>query len=103
MLVNRENIQKYLDLFLDSKINFFDDINEKSKKATKIVNVIRKINLISPRFSLLTIYKSFVKPYLGYGKVIFDQLISSRLSNKLRIAHYNDVLAISVSISKTIK
>ena len=41
----RENIQKHLGLFLDSKLNFFDHhINEKIKKNTKRVNVIRKMN-----------------------------------------------------------
>ena len=38
--VTRVNIQKYLGLFLDSKLSFFDHINEKIKKATKGVNVI---------------------------------------------------------------
>ena len=33
--VIRENIQKHLGLFLNSKLSFFDHINEKIKKATK--------------------------------------------------------------------
>ena len=33
--VRRDNIQKHLGLFLDSKLSFFDHINEKIKKATK--------------------------------------------------------------------
>ena len=76
-----ENIQKHLGLFLDSKLSFFDHINEKIKKATKGVNVIRKMNLLLPRSSLLTIYKSFVRPHLDYGDVIYDQPNNSRLSN----------------------
>ena len=56
--VRRDNIQKHLGLFLNSKLSFFDHINEKIKKATKGVNVIRKMNLLLPRSSLLTIYKS---------------------------------------------
>ena len=79
--VIRENIQKHLGLFLDSKLSFFDHINEKIKKATKGVNVIRKMNLLLPRSSLLTIYKSFVRPHLDYGDVIYDQPNNSRLSN----------------------
>ena len=55
--VIRDNIQKDLGLFLDSKLSFFDHLNEKIKKATKGVNVIRKINLLLPLSSLLTIYK----------------------------------------------
>ena len=53
--VIRENIQKHLGLFLDSKLSFFDHINEKIKKATKRVYVIRKMNLLLPHSSLLTI------------------------------------------------
>ena len=70
VLVTRENIQKHLGFFLDSKPSFFDHINEIIKKATKGVNVIRKMNLLSPRASCLTIYKSFVRPHLDYDHVI---------------------------------
>ena len=80
--VIRENIQKHLGLSLDSKLNFFDHINEKIKKATKGVNVIRKMNLLLPRSSLLTIYKSFVRPHLDYGDVVYDQPNNSRLQIK---------------------
>ena len=94
----RENIQKHLGLLLDSKLNFFDHINEKIKKATKGVNVIRKMNLLLPRSSLLTIYKSFVRPHLDYGDVIYDQPNNSRLSDKIETVQYNDALAISGAI-----
>ena len=70
VLVTRDNIQKHLGFFLDSKPSFFDHINEKIKKATKGVNVIRKINLFIPRASCLTIYKSFVRPHLDYDHVL---------------------------------
>ena len=49
--VIRENFQKHLGLFLDSKLNFSDHINEKIKKATKGINVIKKMNLPLPRTS----------------------------------------------------
>ena len=51
--VIRDNFQKHLSLFLDSKRNFSGHINEKIKKATKGINVIRKMNLSLPRSSLL--------------------------------------------------
>ena len=50
----RENVQKHIGLFLDSKLNFSGPINEKVKKATKGINVIRKRNLSLARSSLLT-------------------------------------------------
>ena len=70
--VIKDNIQKHLGLFLDSKLSFFDHINEKIKKATKGVSLKRKMNLLLPRSSLLTIYKSFVRLHLDYGDVTYD-------------------------------
>ena len=46
------------------KLNFFDLINEKNKKATKGVNAMRKMNVLLPLSSPLTIYKSFIRPHL---------------------------------------
>ena len=73
--------QNMSNIFFDSKLSFFDHINEKIKKATKGVNVIRKMNLLLPRSSLLTIYKSFVRPHLDCSDVIYDQPNNSRLSD----------------------
>ena len=44
-----EIVQKHLSLCLGSKLNFIDSINEKIKKNTKGINVIRKMNLPLPR------------------------------------------------------
>ena len=41
------------------------------------------MNLPLPRSSLLTIYKSFVRPHLDYGDVIYDQPNNSSLSDKI--------------------
>ena len=46
--VMRENIQKHLGLFLDSKLHLLDHISEKIKKATTAVNVTTKMNLLLP-------------------------------------------------------
>ena len=78
-------------------------INEKIEKATKGVNVIRKMNLLLPRSSLLTIYKSFVRPHLDYGDVIYDQPNNSRLSDKTESVQYNAALAITGAIRGTSK
>ena len=81
----RENFQKHLGLFLDSKLNFSDHINEKIKNF------------------LLTIYKSFVRPHLDYGDVIYDQPNNSSLSDKIESVQYNAVLAITGAIRGTSK
>ena len=90
-------------MFLDSKLNFFDNIIEKFKTATKEVNVIRKINLLLARFSLLTKYKSFFRPHLDYSDVIYNQPNNSCLSEKIETVQYNATLAITGAIRGTSK
>ena len=78
MPLKRKNTQKHLGLYLDAKLNFSEYINEKVKKAVKG----KKLNVTLPRSSLLTIYKSFIRPHLDYGNVIYDQSNNNRLSEK---------------------
>ena len=99
--VTGENIQKQLGLFLDSK--FFDHINEKIKKASKGVSVKGEMNLLLPRSFLLTIYKSFVRPHIAYGDVIYDQPKNCPLSDKIESVQYNAALAITGAIRETSK
>ena len=101
--VIRKNFQKHLGLFLDSKLNFSGHINEKIKKISKGIDVIRKMNLSSPRSSLLIIYKSFVRPHLDYGDLIYDHPNNSSLSDKIESVQYNAVLAATGTIRGTSK
>ena len=52
---------------------FNDHINEKFGKAMKGVGFLNKLHCFLPCSSLLVIYKSFIKPHLYYGDVIYDQ------------------------------
>ena len=49
--------QKHLGVFLDKKLNFQHHIKEKIAKASKGIGVIKKLNNVLPRNTLLTIYK----------------------------------------------
>ena len=80
--INRKSTQKHLGLLLDVKLNFSEHINGKLKKVTKSINLLRKLNLTLPRSSLLIIYKSFIRPYLGYGDIVYDQPNNSLRSTK---------------------
>ena len=55
----------------------------KYKKAIKGISVIRKLNVNLPGSSLLTTYKSFIRPYVDYGDVIHDQCNDNGLSEKI--------------------
>ena len=54
--------QKHLGLYLDEKINFNHHINVKISKANKGTGIIKRLSHILPRKSLITIYKSLIRP-----------------------------------------
>ena len=56
-----------------------------------------------PRDSLVTIYKSFIRPHLDYADVIFDKPSNATFSNRIESAQYNAALAITGTIRGTFK
>ena len=60
------------------KFHFKLHIKEKILKAMKGICIIKKLSNVLPRKSL--IYKSFVRPHLDYGHLIYDQPLSNFLS-----------------------
>ena len=101
--INRKSTQKHLGLLLDEKLNFSEHINEKPKKVTKSINLLRKLNLTLPCSSLLIIYKSFIRPHLEYGDIVYDQQNNSSLSEKIESLQYNAALAITSAIKGSSK
>ena len=51
-----------------------------------------------PQGSLLTIYKSFVRPHLDYSDVIYDQSFNNTFHQKMESIQYNAALAITGAI-----
>ena len=69
----------------------------------KIVGTIKKLNSVLSRFSLITIYKSFVRPHLDYGDVIYDQPNNQSFADKIESVQYNAALAITGAFRGTSK
>ena len=67
-------------------------------KVNKTIGLLRKLQSILPREPLLTIYKSFVRPHLDYGDVIYDQYYNNSFHQKLESIQYNAALAITGAI-----
>ena len=65
--------QKLLGMHLDEKLHFHTHINEKIVKANKGTGIICKLPRVMPRESLITIYKSFVRPHNDCVDIIYDQ------------------------------
>ena len=49
----------------------------------------------------MTIYKSFIRPHLDYGDIIYDQPNNEHFSKKLESIQYNAALAITGAIRGT--
>ena len=60
-----------------------------SNKISKTIGLLRKLQYILPRPALLIIYKCFIRPYLDYGDIIYDQAYNLSFQQKLESIQYN--------------
>ena len=79
-------------MILDTKLNFLEHIKN------MLTKLLRKLQNIFSRGSLLTIFKSFVRPHLDYGDVTFDQGYNNTFHQKMESIQYNAALAITGAI-----
>ena len=56
---------------------------------------MKKNSLILSRKSLLTIYKSFLRPNLDYADIIYNKPSNQSLKRKIEMVHYNSALIIT--------
>ena len=54
-----------------------------------------------PRKSLITLYKTFVRPLIDYGDIIYDQFQNDSFSEKLELIQYKAALVITGAIQGT--
>ena len=99
--VVQSTCQKHLGLYLHEKLNFSHHIKEKISKAYKGIGLIKKIQNYLPRQPLLTIYKSFIRPHLDYGDLVYDQTHNETFCSKLESVQYNVALAFTGAIRGT--
>ena len=65
--------QKQLGLFLDEKLNFVEHLRYIANKVNTSIGLLHKLQKVLTRRSLVTKFKSFIRPHLDCGDVIFDQ------------------------------
>ena len=82
--IAKASCQKHLGKHLDEELNLNTHIKEKIANANKGIGTIRKLAHLLPRESLLTIYKSFVRPHIDYGDIIYDQPNNEHFCNQGR-------------------
>ena len=70
--VQQFSSQRHLSHILDTPFAFDERIRSITSKVNKSMGLLQKLVNCLPRSFLITIYKSFVRPHLDYGDVIFD-------------------------------
>ena len=74
--VKSTQINKYLGMMLDSNLSYEHHIKSILNKVNKTIGLSRKFQSVPSRHSLITIYKTFIRPHLYYGDVIYDRTFS---------------------------
>ena len=100
-IVNVTSIHKHLGMIFDSKLSFDEHLKSVLKKISKTVGLLRKFQGILPQTSLTTIYKSFARPHLDYGDMIYDQTINESFHQRIESIQYNAAIAITGAIRGT--
>ena len=62
-----------MGILLDSKLELKFYVDKKIKKCNKLIGLLKILSVNVPRKALLTIYKSFIRPYLDYGDILCDK------------------------------
>ena len=94
-------LQKNFGLTLDMKLNFSEHIKSITKKISKTMCLLGKFQQILPRSTIITIYKTFIKSWLDYADIIYDQAYNSAFHDKLESIQYDACLATTVAIQGT--
>ena len=66
-----------------------------------MIGLLRKLSLNLPQNALLTIYKSFIRPHLDYGNILYDKPNNENFQNKIERIQYRACLAITGAVQGT--
>ena len=64
-------------------------------KVKKTIDLLRKFQQSLPRQSLITMYKSFIRPHLDYGDFVYDQAFDKSFHKNLESIQYNVAIEIT--------
>ena len=63
-----------------------------------MIGVIKRLSVNLPRDALLRNYKSFIRPHLDYGDIIYDKTNNESCKNKIENIQYKACIAITGAI-----
>ena len=81
--------QKHIGIYLDTKLNFQEHLNNVLSKVNKTTGLLSLLQAFLPRQFLVTVYKTFIRPHLDYGDIIYDQTYNDSFHQKMESVQYN--------------
>ena len=100
-LVKSSSTHKHLGMVLDTRLDFNLHLKNVQNKVNKTIGLLRKLQNTLPRTSLITIFKSFIRPLLDYGDIIYDRAYNTSFHQNIESIQYNTVLAITGAVRGT--
>ena len=86
---------------LYNKVDFNKHLDEKINKCNKLIGMMKKLYTSVSRQTLLTIYKSFVRPIVDYGDIIYDKSHKGSFIKKIERVQYNAYLVVTSAFKGT--
>ena len=91
--VKQVQFQKHLGVYLSSKLDFREHLQNMFKKANKTISSLCKLQSNLPRAPLVIIYKLFIGPDPDYRDILYDQTFNS-FHERLELIQFKAALAI---------
>ena len=88
-------------MILDTKLDFSLHLKNVQNKVNKTIGLLRRLQDTLPRISLITIFKSFIRPLLDYGDIIYDRAYNTSFHQNIESIQYNAALAITGAVRGT--
>ena len=88
-------------MVLDTRIDFNLHLKNVQNKVNKTIGLLHKLHTTLPRTSLITVFKSFIRPFLDYGDIIYDRAYNTSFHQNIESIQYNAALAITSTVRGT--
>ena len=88
-------------MMLDLNLSYEHHTKSILYKVYKTIGLLCKFQLILPRHSLITIWKTFIRYQLDFGEVIYDRACNESFHQRLESIQYNAAIAITRAIRGT--
>ena len=88
-------------MVLDTRLDFNLHLKNVQNKVNKTVGLLDKLQNTLPRTSLITIFKSFLRPLYDYGDIIYDRAFNTSFRQNIESIQYNAALAITGAVRGT--